>query len=124
MTPLEAARMLVVAPFMVYPGDNTEGGWDTEFGHCRFCDQGNYIQLPTHCVPKNIEHAPDCIWLAIPKIIAALEAAEQVVSAWQADIDRRGDEPISPVVRLAQLGGVFRSATALVSALKGDEVPA
>ena len=36
-------------------------------------------------------HADDCPWLSMPKIVAALEAAHRVVTAWQSDA---GETPI------------------------------
>lgn len=57
MSPLEAARRLAATdPFV----DNERAGT-----FCVFCDAPKY-------------HASDCPWLAMPKIVAALEAAERM----------------------------------------------
>ncbi len=67
MTPLEAARKMA----------ETCPTFEPEPGvvHCAVC----YAYLPTH--------APDCPWLAMPQIVAALEAAEHLTEAWQGSVD-------------------------------------
>jgi hypothetical protein len=94
VTPLDAARQIrAIEPL--------------ELDTCVYCGGGR-------------PHAPDCPWLALPQIVAALEAAERVSSAWQADSDGRGDEVMPPHRRLARLIPLFRSAAALSAALKGE----
>jgi hypothetical protein len=48
-------------------------------------DIGGYGFCPLCDMPSG--HAPNCAWLAMPKIVAAMEAAERL----------SGDEPIVPV---------------------------
>jgi mono/diheme cytochrome c family protein len=55
-----------------------------------------------------LPHAPDCPWLQMPKILAALEAAEQVVS--------RAFHP----ARDGMQPGYADAIKALVAALKGE----
>lgn len=59
-------------------------------------------------------HEPFCAWLAWPRIQRALELSEAVAARWRADIARRDDVGVEPVVRLAHLGLLFRSLDALV----------
>lgn len=58
MTPLEAARRLAATDPMTRVRDDV-------YGTCDWC--GDYDQ-----------HKADCPWLAMPQIVAALEAAEAV----------------------------------------------
>ena len=55
---LDAARALARPPLWT---------WDGECGFCDGTDSGD-------------NHAPDCPWLALPRIVAAIEAAEHFVS--------------------------------------------
>jgi hypothetical protein len=45
--------------------------------HCKYCME----QTPwlPGAVPEHFNHDPDCPWLSMPKIVAALEAAEAIV---------------------------------------------
>lgn len=61
MTPLEAARR------MDDPRDCPQ-----EHGECWFCGW-NINRIGS-------DHAPDCPWLQMPRIVKALEAAERIVS--------------------------------------------
>jgi hypothetical protein len=65
MTPLEAAKALAALPMTVSVDDGDAG--HGEFG-C--CNQRDYLG-----------HAANCPWLAMPRIVAALEAAERSLSA-------------------------------------------
>lgn len=62
MTPLDAARRLM----------DSSASSDDQCPHC-----GQYIgPLRFHEAPA--PHAADCPWLALPKIVAALELVEQI----------------------------------------------
>lgn len=71
---------------------------------------------------REIQHTPDCPWLSMPKIVAALEAAERLASAWAAIND-------NPLTRSAYLiasplyNERVAAERALVAALKDDVVP-
>lgn len=47
--------------------------------HCHHCD--SYITSFLPAEHQTGEHSPDCPWLALPQIVAALEAAEKVLTA-------------------------------------------
>jgi hypothetical protein len=58
------------------PSETDRGGR----GECYYCSGGNYEgdysdQTPTLA---DFRHQPDCPWLSMPKIVAALEVAEQL----------------------------------------------
>lgn len=82
MSLLDDARRLVNGPCPTY--------WDVEMvgtvGRLG-PDQGTVLKC-AHCRQKLHEHAPDCPWLSMPKIIAALEAAEQFVDAFDRPLDK------------------------------------
>jgi hypothetical protein len=59
VTPLEAAKALAAT-------DNLRHDTIDDVPHCNFCGQ-------------DYEHASDCPWLAMPQIVAALEAAQALV---------------------------------------------
>lgn len=62
-------------------------------------------------------HADDCPWLALPRIVAALEAAERLASnGWPGTGDWRNLQPEALRDQAAYL--------ALVNALRGEEVKA
>ncbi len=54
-------------------------------GYCMYCPTTAHREL----------HVPDCPWLAMPKIVAALEAADRL-------IDRGGDEDRAEWIALAE----------------------
>ena len=71
-------------------------------------------------------HEPDCSWLALPRIVAALEAAERLVGVWRemhARTVRRSEAPwpaVATLPRAADLGPDEQAARrALVDALSG-----
>jgi hypothetical protein len=49
-------------------------------GECYYCFGGNYAggYLSGSPTESEFHHAPDCPWLSMPKIVAALEAAERL----------------------------------------------
>lgn len=52
----------------------------SEYGdYCHFCNGKAWEEPPDGS--HHIEHAPDCPWLAMPKIVAALEAADALIAA-------------------------------------------
>jgi hypothetical protein len=83
MTPLEAARRLAEEN-----EPQLETMWQIEGVNMR----GRAPNMYRFC-HKNVGqgHAPDCPWLALPRIVAALEAAERVAdarfAAWCAHAD-------------------------------------
>ena len=66
-------------------------------------------------------HAPDCLWLSMPKIVTVLAAAERVAEMWQHDLDRRGNESVSADSRLGHLAPVFEAVRAIHVALRGKQ---
>ena len=91
MTPLEAARRLATGQRLTHP--------------CAYCG---------HVMPN---HDASCPIHALPQIVAALEAAERVVTAQQAVI-----EAIRHRGSLAEADAELRAADlALVAALKGTD---
>lgn len=99
--------------------------WDDDRGmwECRSCNAttGPFADVERDSEAGFVEfvHQDDCPWLSMPKIVAALEVAEQVAVRWRADISRRCDEPVAPVVRLARLGLLFRDLDVLVAVEDG-----
>lgn len=74
-----------------------------------------------YCHESENAHAPDCPWLQMPRIVAALEAVERFVAAGQ---------PNGEGVYCARCGRMLGSCTedclwqALVAALRGEKVTA
>lgn len=74
-------------------------------------------------------HAPDCPWLAMPRIVAALEAAERLSAAWEmpkSSIPIPGSMGGSSVDwgrGIARHGAIQEAEQALVDAPKGAVVP-
>lgn len=62
MTPLEAAKQISEYEPTIYDAMGN-------YYYCRMCSN----QLPGH--------EPDCAWIAMPRIVAALEAAEDLIEA-------------------------------------------
>jgi hypothetical protein len=77
MTPLEAAQRLASD----CPIETDRGGR----GECHYCGSGNYEgeYLSGSPTLPDVLHTPDCPWLSMPKIIAALEAAGRLVESTQ-----------------------------------------
>ena len=76
MTPLEAARRIAA----------TDPTYETYQGphDCIFCDGTLYSQQDIFPITG---HKDDCPWLAMPRIIAILEASETIVnSQWCRDV--------------------------------------
>lgn len=103
VTPLEATkRMRLIGVEECFDGD--------DLPICLFCEQ----QLtPDEEQEMATGHAEICPWTRMPRIVAALEAAEQLVGT---DYVLKGD-PVPPSYLDA------RKVNALVAALKGEEVP-
>jgi hypothetical protein len=76
MSPLDAARRLA--------GHSPVADFDVGYG-CHVCE--GPADIPIGDTDWRVDHKPDCPWLALPRIIAALEAAERV-----AEIDALGDQ--------------------------------
>lgn len=76
MSPLESARRLA-AEEPVCPHPNS-AMW-----LCAACDEETDDERPDNVAyrPPKFNHDPDCPWLAMPQIVAALEAAEAVLFA-------------------------------------------
>lgn len=77
MTPLEAARILAAnAPVCPHPNS---GMWI-----CATCSEETDDEQPDDddYVPSKFNHDPDCPWLAMPQIVAALDAAEAMLEEW------------------------------------------
>lgn len=81
------------------------------FAHQESESTGTYSECVA-CGGENRQHAPDCPWLSMPKIVAVLEAAE----AYVREMEGQGE-------RVDILRRV-RTYQALVAALKGEEVKA
>lgn len=92
MTPLEAARHL---------GQYAEDRVD-EHGYV-WCSGalgcGEVIQYPHQIVGGS--HRSNCLALVLPKIVAALEAAEDAVTAWENTRDGAPDYSVMSALRLA-----------------------
>ena len=59
------------------------GVWPTDrYDNCVFCYEIQRSDEPTH--------APDCPWLAMPQIVAALEAAERLVESNELIVEGEG----------------------------------
>lgn len=67
MTVLDDARRMVEAGAYYYPEE--DDGW-TPKPVCKWCGRGSWGED---------EHAPGCPWLVMPKIVAVLEVADQIV---------------------------------------------
>lgn len=82
---------------------------------CWYCNAGqpddSYLERP----PK-----PDCPWLALPKIVAALEVAERVAAAYERRQARLTGEGLSPAASLGSFGPTLNEVERLVAALRGD----
>jgi hypothetical protein len=70
MSPLDAAREYAKYPD-TYESEDETGALEIR---CTRCDQ---TAASTELGWPSIAHAPDCPWLALPKIVAALEAARR-----------------------------------------------
>ena len=88
MSPLEAARLLIV----------------DEYAHC-FCPHVSH----TSC-PFTGQHGPGCPMPMLPRIVAALEAAE----AWVVSLETANTNATEHI----------HVEQRLIDALRGDEVPA
>lgn len=80
------------------------------------CVAGHTSKAPVTCLfcaTPSFSHAPDCPWLAMPRIVAALEAAERVISTYDHPDNCDGTVPIN--------GPEYR---ALVAAMQGERVTA
>jgi hypothetical protein len=103
MTPLDAVRRLVEARV-------TCEGTDL----CHYCrqlvDDPDWFNPPK---PRSEQHADDCPVRALPKILAALEAAERVAAAY-VDLDRYEGQLDHSDEEWAAMAG-------LAAALRGEE---
>jgi hypothetical protein len=105
MRPLEAARRLYeTGPLCKDHGEENDpiAGYQSaeDRRHCGVCQAIG-------------EHEADCPWLAMPRIVAALEAAEGAIQASESI----GDDPHPPgIVTLVPFG----SWQALVAAMVGE----
>ncbi len=106
MTLLDDARRLSVGP---PPLEKFDGEV------CHYCrhlmveivdNEGNFL--------KPQPHHPDCPWLAMPKIVAVLEAAERMV--------QEVGDPVTPVEEFGVTEIPDRLYRPLVAALRGEDV--
>lgn len=108
MKPLEAARRMAEprVAHWVYG--------DSAADKCLYCDQNGERAVE---INAPLDHATDCPWLSMPKIVAALEAASRVVSEW-------GHPPLCPFCgpRLQRRPGAHETCPwqAFVVAMRGD----
>lgn len=67
-----------------------------------------------------IPHQEECVWLAMPRIVAALEWAQRVTLAWQRRQDRLTGEGLSPAASLGSYGPTLREVRALAEAMRSE----
>lgn len=82
MSPLEAARQMLEKLGYDGPQDRYELPYTQS--SCSLCDASTSEFF-------NMPHEPACPWLAMPRIVAALEAAERVVQAHEDPANDLGD---------------------------------
>lgn len=73
MTLVEDARKIAISEPLQFNDDSRAI-------NCLMCNSDHFRDGHREIDPdREIDHAPDCSWLAMPKIVAALEAADRLV---------------------------------------------